>query len=124
MATVCHLNSHLMAAPHSNGQDHLSMARHSSAAEVVDVVDSMVVVAAMKPLLWALQFVWVLTIMSETTWLKRAMASLHNMQIIRLPQLHSPSLRIKVIHHKVFLNVRHLTPIPTTLAPLIGVEEI
>ncbi len=62
--------------------------------------------------------------MSETTWLKRAMAFLLNMQIIIvLLQSHSLNQRIKVIRHKVMEdNVRPLTPTLSTL--LKGVEEI
>ena len=79
----------------------------------------MALVVATRPLLWALQFAWDLTIKSETIWLKRAVASLRSMQI-RVPLLHSLSLHIKAIRRKTFLSVRHLTP--TALA-LIGVEE-
>jgi hypothetical protein len=115
--TVCHLSSRHMVARHSSGQVHLIRALRSS--EVVVAVASMALVVATRPLLWALQFAWDLTIKSETIWLKRAVASLRSMQI-RVPLLHSLSLHIKAIRRKTFLSVRRLTP--TALA-LIGVEE-
>jgi hypothetical protein len=81
--------------------------------------------AVMKHLSWALQFVWVLiTIGVVVTWLKRAVATPNNIQIIKLHLPPSLSLRIKVIlqWHSMADSVHHLIPIHTTQA-LIGVEE-
>jgi len=113
---------HLIAALNNSGQVHLSMVSRHSMAGVVVVVVSIMVEVVMKPLLWGPQFAWDLTTSEETTWLKRAMASPHSIQIIRVLHLfHSLSLHIKVIHHRTFMedSVHHLTPIHSTLA-LIG----
>jgi hypothetical protein len=118
----------LTISRHSSGRAHLSMASHHLTAEVAVVVEGVLIilVVVMKPLLWALQFAWDLTTREETRWLKRAMAFLINMQIIRvLLYHHFLNQRIKVIRLKTSLkdSVRHLTPIHFTLA-LIGAEEI
>jgi hypothetical protein len=111
------------AAPHNSGKVPLSMASHHSITVVAVVEDLTMVAVAMKLLSWVHQFVWDLTIASETTWLKRAVAS-HSIQIIKvLLQFTSLSQRIKVIRRKVMEDsVHHL--IPTHFPALIGVEEI
>ena len=88
------------------------------------VEDLTMAVVVMKPLSWAHPFVWDLTIMSETTWLKRAMASLPSTQIIKvLLQFTSLNQRIKVIRRKVMEdNVHHLIKIHSPA--LIVAEEI
>lgn len=81
------------------------------------------VAVVMKLLSWAHPFVWDLTITSETTWLKRAMASL-NIQTIKVLLLFtSLNQRIKVIRRKVMEdNVHHLIPTPSLAQ--IEAEEI
>ena len=80
------------------------------------------VVVAMKLLSWAHQSVWDLTITSETTWLKRAMASLSIQTIKVLLLFSSLNQRIKVIRRKVMEdNVHHL--IPTHSLALNEAEE-
>jgi hypothetical protein len=111
-----------MADLHNNGQALLSMVSHHSVTAVAVVEDLTIVVVAMKLLSWAHQSVWDLTITSETTWLKRAMASL-SIQTIKVPLLFSSlNQRIKVIRRKVMEdNVHHL--IPTHSLALNEAEE-
>jgi hypothetical protein len=121
-------NRHNMVLPkavlHSSGKALLNMASRHLMAVVAVVEDLTMVVVVMKLLSWAHQFVWDLTITSETTWLKRAMAFLPSTQIIKvLLQFTSLNQRIKVIRRKVMEdNVHHL--IKTHFLALIVAEEI
>lgn len=81
------------------------------------------VVVVMKLLSWVHQFAWDLIIVSETRWLKRAMAFLPNTLIKVLLQFTSLSQRIKAIRLKVMEdNVHHL--IKTLSLALNVAEEI
>lgn len=89
------------------------------ATALQDAVALLLVVAVMKLLLWALQSAWDLTM----TKLKRAMAFLHNMEVISKVLLLTLNQRIKGTHLKILEDsVRHLTLTHITLTP-IGVEE-
>jgi len=125
MVTVCHLiNSNLMVVLHNSGKVLLSMADPLFKI-AVGVVDFKMAGEVMKHLSWDHQFAWDLTTREEVIWLKRAMASPINMQIIRVLQLHSLNLITRVIHLKISLmedSVHPLIPTHTTLAPIgVGV---
>jgi hypothetical protein len=112
--TINHLSMVLhRAVLHSSGRVLLSMVSHHSMAVVAVVEGLTMVVVVMKLLSWVHLFVWDLTIMSGNRWLKRAMASLPNTQIIKvLLQFTSLNQRIKVIRRKVMEdNVHHLIKI-------------
>lgn len=93
-------------------------------AVVVVAEDLIMVVAVMKLLSWVHLSVWDLIVMSETTWLKRAMASLPSTLVIKaLLQFTSLNQRIKVIRRKVMEDsVHHLIKTPSPAS--IVAEEI
>jgi hypothetical protein len=109
--------------PRSSGRVLPSMVSPHSMPVVAVVEDLIMVAVDMKLLSWAPQFVWDLTIMGETRWLKRAMASLTNILIKVLLQFNFLNQCIKAIRRKVMEdNVHHLTTIHSLA--LIVAEEI
>ncbi len=114
---------------HSNGTVHRTKGSHHSTVEAVVVaVATPLVVVVLKPLLWALLFVWGLVMTGQwNQCLKRAMVILRLMQMFSIVlQFHSLSLLIKAILHKIFLlEVDHLSiQTLSTLKALIAVEEV